>query len=52
MSITKFKTFKDLKNSKSVKKTDNNIDIIKELDNMREVLSKTKRKPTENEMIS
>ena len=52
MSIAKFKTFKELKNSKSVRKTDNKIDIVKELDKMREVLSKTKRKISKKEMIN
>jgi len=54
MSINSFNDFLTMKNSYSSKniitkeKKDN---IIKELDEMRKVLSKNKRKPTEKEKI-
>lgn len=50
MPIHKFNTFLEMKNS-NFKSNKKNRDIIKELDNMCEVLSKNVRKLTEKDMI-
>lgn len=49
MTINKFNDFLSMKNSYSSNK--NNNDVIKKLDEMRTILSKSKRKPTEKEKI-
>jgi len=47
-----YETFDELKNSKTNSHTtDKNIDFIKELDELREVLHKTKREPNKDEML-
>jgi Asp-tRNA(Asn)/Glu-tRNA(Gln) amidotransferase C subunit len=54
MTISRFNTFLEMKKSHSsdIKITKEEKDkVIKELNNMHEILSKVKRKPTEKEKI-